>query len=558
MSLPLVSAVIPCRNEAPFIARCLESVIANDYPKDRLEILVVDGMSEDRTREIVRRYADQHPFVALLDNPRRHATAAFNAGIKRARGDVIMIMGAHAAYDPSYISTAVKALQTYGADNVGGVWRVVPRERTLVGEAIAVAVSSGFGAGDAYTKRGSREPRWVETVFGGCYRRTLFDRIGLFDERLARSQDIEFNLRLRRSGGRILLHPGMRCDYFVRTGWREFWQHNVDDGFWTFYPLRFGRRTFVLRHVVPPAFVSSLLLSAGLAPVAPVFGPPFLAVVGAYAAANLAYSVALAARYRRPGFAAVLPLVFAMRHIGYGLGALAGMLGAGISAAMAVPSPLRAKPLYEIPKRVFELTGSALGLAILSPLLLLLAALIHLDSPGPVFYRGQRVGRGGRPFRIFKFRTMVVNAEAIGGPSTADDDPRITRVGRWLRKRKLDELPQLINVLRGEMSIVGPRPEVPQYIALMSPEERALILSVRPGMTDWASLWNIDEGVLLAGSADPERVYLEQIRPQKIRLQLEYVRRRSLVVDLRIILQTLAAIIGRRKARSWAMTSPNP
>lgn len=556
MSLPLVSAVIPCRNEAPFIAQCLESVIANDYPKDRLEILVVDGMSEDRTRAIVQRYTEQYPFVALLDNPQRHATAAFNTGIRRARGDVVVIMGAHAAYDPSYISTAVTALQTYNADNVGGVWRVVPRERTLVGETIAVAVSSGLGAGDAYTKRGSKEPRWVETVFGGCFRRTLFDRIGFFDERLARSQDIEFNLRLRRSGGRILLHPGMRCDYFVRTGWREFWQHNVDDGFWTFYPLRFGRRTFVLRHVVPPAFVASLLLSSGLAPVATVFGLAFLAVVGAYGVVNFAYSVALAARYRRPGFAAVLPLVFMMRHVGYGIGALAGIIGAGVSIAM-VPSAVRAKPLYEIPKRVFDLTASALGLVILAPLLLTVAAWIRLESRGPVFYRGQRVGRGGRPFRIFKFRTMVVNAEAIGGSSTADDDPRITRVGRWLRKRKLDELSQLINVLRGEMSLVGPRPEVPQYVALMTPEQRSQILSVRPGMTDWASLWDIDEGALLAGSEDPERVYLERIRPQKIQLQLEYVRRRSMLVDLSIIVRTLAAITGR-KVRPWAMTSPNP
>ncbi|HXF83478.1 MAG TPA: sugar transferase [bacterium] len=205
-------------------------------------------------------------------------------------------------------------------------------------------------------------------------------------------------------------------------------------------------------------------------------------------------------------------------------------------------------------KRAFDLAVSAAALLLLAPLLLLLALLIRLDSPGPVFYRGERVGRGGRTFRIFKFRTMVADAERLGGPSTADDDPRITRVGRWLRKRKLDELPQLLNVLRGEMSIVGPRPEVPQYAALMTPEERALILSVRPGMTDWASLWDIDEGALLAGSPDPERVYLEQIRPVKIRLQLDYVRRRSLLVDLRIIGQTLAAVVGRRKGRSWATT----
>jgi lipopolysaccharide/colanic/teichoic acid biosynthesis glycosyltransferase len=142
---------------------------------------------------------------------------------------------------------------------------------------------------------------------------------------------------------------------------------------------------------------------------------------------------------------------------------------------------------------------------------------------------------------------MVADAESRGGPSTPEDDPRITRVGRWLRRSKLDELPQLVNVLRGEMSLVGPRPEVPQYAALLAGEERA-ILSVRPGMTDWASIWDMDEGQTLAGSADAERKYLEEIRPQKVRLQLKYVREQSLATDLRIIAQTAARLFRLRGA----------
>lgn len=193
-------------------------------------------------------------------------------------------------------------------------------------------------------------------------------------------------------------------------------------------------------------------------------------------------------------------------------------------------------------KWLFDILFSLLGLFVSSPLLLLIACLIKREDRGPIFYRGVRVGRFGKPFKIFKFRTMVVNAEKLGGPSTADDDPRITKIGKRLRKYKLDELPQLINVLRGEMSFVGPRPEVQHYVDMFTEKERA-ILSVRPGITDWASLWNPDEGTILAGSPDPEKTYMEKIRPTKIELQLKYVKKRSFWIDLQIIAQTFLTIL---------------
>jgi lipopolysaccharide/colanic/teichoic acid biosynthesis glycosyltransferase len=197
-------------------------------------------------------------------------------------------------------------------------------------------------------------------------------------------------------------------------------------------------------------------------------------------------------------------------------------------------------------KRIFDIVFSLCGLAVLALPLLSLAALIKLHDGGPVFYRGVRTGRRGKPFRIFKFRTMVVNADRIGGSSTADGDPRVTGIGRFLRKYKLDELPQLTNVVLGHMSFVGPRPEVPEYVALFTEEEKA-ILTVRPGITDWASIWNHDEGALLAGAADPERAYLEKIRPEKMRLQLKYLREHSLWVDLKILVLTLSMLLfGRR------------
>lgn len=195
-------------------------------------------------------------------------------------------------------------------------------------------------------------------------------------------------------------------------------------------------------------------------------------------------------------------------------------------------------------KRLFDLVLSFIGLIIFSPLLLTISFLIKKEDGGPVFYRGVRVGKYGRLFRIFKFRSMVINAEKIGGSSTADDDPRITKIGKFVRKYKLDELPQLINVFKGEMSFVGPRPEVQHYVNMFTQEEKA-ILTVRPGITDWASLWNSDEGAILAGSPDPEKTYMEEIRPEKIRLQLMYVRERSFLTDINIILQTVLKLIHR-------------
>jgi lipopolysaccharide/colanic/teichoic acid biosynthesis glycosyltransferase len=206
-------------------------------------------------------------------------------------------------------------------------------------------------------------------------------------------------------------------------------------------------------------------------------------------------------------------------------------------------------------KRLFDLAGSIIGLLVLAPLLLAIAALIKLEDRGPVFYRGERVGRFGKLFRIFKFRTMVASAEKLGGPSTAADDPRITRIGRFLRRYKLDELPQLTNVLRGEMSLVGPRPEVRRYVEMYTEEEK-IILTVRPGITDWATLWNSDEGAVLAGSPDPDRAYEEKIRPTKVRLQLEYVRNQSLLVDLKILLQTVAALVTKKPPAALGSADP--
>lgn len=201
----------------------------------------------------------------------------------------------------------------------------------------------------------------------------------------------------------------------------------------------------------------------------------------------------------------------------------------------------RRKPQL-IAKRAMDIVLSACALAILWPLLLLIALAIWIDDPGPVFYRQVRVGRNGKTFRIFKFRSMVMDADKKGLAITVGRDSRITRVGVVLRKTKLDELAQLLNVLLGQMSFVGPRPEVPKYVELYTPYQRQVLL-VRPGITDYASIAYRNENDLLAGASDPEAMYIEQIMPDKIELNMKYLREISPLADIRLILKTIVAVI---------------
>ena len=194
-------------------------------------------------------------------------------------------------------------------------------------------------------------------------------------------------------------------------------------------------------------------------------------------------------------------------------------------------------------KRLFDILFSSLLLVLLSPLFLVLAVLVKLEDGGPVFFCGERVGQFGKLFRMLKFRSMVVDAEKLGPSSTASDDRRITRIGKVLRRTKLDELPQLLNVLRGQMSFVGPRPQVQWAVDHYDASERHL-LDVRPGITDFASIRFRNEAEILAGSDDPDQLYLERIAPEKNRLGLLYVRKHGLLVDLRVIWATIWAILG--------------
>lgn len=191
---------------------------------------------------------------------------------------------------------------------------------------------------------------------------------------------------------------------------------------------------------------------------------------------------------------------------------------------------------------------SSSTLIIMLPLMMLISILVKLDSKGPILYKGVRVGRYGKFFKMLKFRTMIVNAEKLGGPSSADDDPRITKVGHLIRKYKVDELPQLINILKGEMSFVGPRPEVPVEVETYTEEEKRILL-VKPGITDWASLKYHNEGEILKGSPDPHKTYREKIKPGKMRLALKYVDEKSFLTDIKILFTTFFTLIKTRVQR---------
>jgi lipopolysaccharide/colanic/teichoic acid biosynthesis glycosyltransferase len=196
-------------------------------------------------------------------------------------------------------------------------------------------------------------------------------------------------------------------------------------------------------------------------------------------------------------------------------------------------------------KRLFDVIVAAGALLLLTPLLLGVALAVRLDSPGPVFFRQERVGRGGVLFRIHKFRTMRVDAPALGPQVTVGLDPRITRVGHWLRNRRIDELPQFIDVLLGRMSLVGPRPEVPRFVAHYPAALAAQVLAVRPGITDPAALAHLDEASLLAGSTDPERTYIDQVLPKKLAMQAKYASNATLWSDLAVLGRTLRVLVSR-------------
>ena len=322
---PLVSIVVPCRDERRSIEACLDSILAADYPADRMEVLVVDGRSRDGTREVVDRYAARDERLRRLDNPERRTPVALNLGVAASRGEVILRMDAHTVYPPDYVRRCVEGLERHDAENVGGVWEIRPADDTVVGRAIAAVYGHPFGVGDAWYRTGVDEPREVDTVPFGCWPRAVFERLGGFDERLDRAQDLEFNLRLQRAGGRVVLDPAIRSTYLARSTLREDLPHRARSGFWTLYARRWGDRAYSPRHLVP---LAAVLLGTGLAGMAlagsAFAGAALAALVAAYLVLDLLSSAWIALE-EGPAEGLVALVVFPGLHASYGLGQVAGL-----------------------------------------------------------------------------------------------------------------------------------------------------------------------------------------------------------------------------------------
>lgn len=317
----LVSVVMPVRDEARHIASCLQSLVDQDYPMERVEVLVSDGMSTDGTRQIVEEFQRRFPYIRLIDNPAGIVPTALNMGVAASRGSVVLRVDGHTVLPPTYLRRCVALLEEVAADVVGG--RIIHHGNSYIGEAIAIAMGSRFGTGNSKYRHGNQAGE-TDTVQNAAYRRELFDRVGTFDERLIRNQDIEFHARVRSRGGYIHFDPTLQTLYHVRPTVSGFLRQAFANGRWNIITARLRPGSLSVRHFVPMAFVvgmagGAVLGTAGL-------GWRWLGVVlGPYAVLAALVSVGQAVR-RGLWFLPILPALFFLLHAAYGLGSLRGIL----------------------------------------------------------------------------------------------------------------------------------------------------------------------------------------------------------------------------------------
>lgn len=322
-ALPFVSVIIPCRNEVRYIRSMIRSVLYNDYPRDRLEVFVIDGMSTDGTREVLNELTQTVPQLKILDNPAFIVPAALNIGIREARGDFILRMDCHAVYDKEYIRKCVEVALRTNAANVGGYITTVPGANTSVAKAISLATSCAFGVGNS-TFRLHGPEREVDTVPFGMFRRTIFKTVGLFDERLIRNQDIEMNSRIRKAGGGIIISPEIKLSYYNRAGYPGIMQQSFHNGFWNPYTFWLVGGALGIRHFVPLFFIFGWIFLLVLLAVWPPAGWLMIGYLGLYVAVALVF-IYRDKLYQKGSVPLILGAFLAI-HMAYGFGSLWAIL----------------------------------------------------------------------------------------------------------------------------------------------------------------------------------------------------------------------------------------
>ena len=327
MTPPQVSVVIPCYNEQNTIGLLLDALYAQTFPREAMEVVIADGMSTDRTREVIAAWQQKHAdlTVRVIDNPQRIIPAAINRAVAAAQGEIIVRLDAHSVPAPDYIARSVAALETGKGDNVGGVWEIRPRGTTWIARSIAVAAAHPLGVGDAHYRHATTAAA-VDTVPFGAFYRQLFEHLGGFDETLLTNEDYEFNTRIRENGGKVWLDPAIRSVYFARPNLRalarQYWRY----GYWKAQMLRRYPHTLRWRQALPPLFVLSLLTLIVLSPLKPVFRWLLAFQISVYALALLAAALHVAWKQRDFTLLAGFPLAVAVMHLTWGGGLLWGLL----------------------------------------------------------------------------------------------------------------------------------------------------------------------------------------------------------------------------------------
>lgn len=321
-----VSVICPIFNEEKYISHFIESLLKQDYPKDDLEILLVDGMSKDRTREIVAEYVSKYPFIRLIDNPDKIVPYAMNRGIVASQGEIIIRLDAHASYQPDYFSVLVSGLQRLQADNVGTVCKTDVLNKTPKTLAIREVLRNKFGVGNSTFRTGIDREQEVETVPFGCWPREVFEKYGKFDVRLVRNQDIELNKRIIRGGGKIYILPDTYCTYMARETWGALARNNYGNGKWNILTVYYTKMfsSLSLRHFIPLLFLLSLIVPLLLAFVWWPFTLVSVASLLAYICMLSAVSLKLAVT-KHLNFLYLLVTFFVL-HLSYGCGSLMGIL----------------------------------------------------------------------------------------------------------------------------------------------------------------------------------------------------------------------------------------